>query len=99
MKSQDGNETQIGIVGAPGIGERHARAYLQDPLAELVGCLRPWSKNADEARANAWRARLHQPSEMLRHETDIVDVSTAAPKTAAGIFEPTWRPGGRQHCL
>ncbi len=81
---------KVGIVGARGIGERHARAYLEDPLAELVAVCDLVQERADEA------ARMHgvrgytSLADMLRHEElDIVDVSTGGAENGSWHFEPT----------
>ena len=81
---------KVGIVGARGIGERHARAYKQDPLAELVAVCDLIKERADEA-AQMYGARAYTSlAEMLRHEDlDIVDVSTGGAENGSWHFEPT----------
>ena len=81
---------KVGIVGARGIGERHARAYQQDPLAELVAVCDLIKERADEA-AQMYGARAYTSlAEMLRHEDlDIVDVSTGGAENGSWHFEPT----------
>ena len=81
---------KVGIVGARGIGERHARAYSQDPLAELVAVCDLVKERADEAAQMHGVRGYTGLAEMLRHEElDIVDVSTGGAENGSWHFEPT----------
>ena len=81
---------KVGIVGARGIGERHARAYTQDPLAELVAVCDLVKERADEAAQMHGVRGYTSLSEMLQHEElDIVDVSTGGFENGSWHFEPT----------
>ncbi|MDE0077082.1 MAG: Gfo/Idh/MocA family oxidoreductase, partial [Caldilineaceae bacterium] len=81
---------KVGIVGARGIGERHARAYTQDPVAELVAVCDLVKERADEAAQMHGVRGYTSLTEMLRHEElDIVDVSTGGFENGSWHFEPT----------
>ena len=81
---------KVGIVGARGIGERHSRAYTQDPLAELVAVCDLVKECADEAAQMHGVRGYTSLAEMLRHEDlDIVDVSTGGFENGSWHFEPT----------
>ena len=86
---------KVGIVGARGIGERHARAYKQDPLAELVAVCDLIKERADEA-AQMYGARAYTSlAEMLRHEDlDIVDVSTGGAENGSSAFRADYGGAG-----
>ena len=81
---------KVGIVGTRGIGERHAQAYMQDSLAELVAVCDLVKERADEAARTHGVRAYTSLAEMLRsEELDIVDVATGGAENGSWHFEPT----------
>lgn len=81
---------KVGVVGMRGIGNTHAQAYKQDPLAELVAVCDVVKERADAAAARFGVRAYYSLREMLRQEEiDIVDVTTGGFENGSWHFEPT----------
>ncbi|MCG3147501.1 MAG: Inositol 2-dehydrogenase/D-chiro-inositol 3-dehydrogenase [Verrucomicrobiae bacterium] len=80
---------KVGIIGLRGIGETHARAHSQNPLAKLVAVCDVVKERADKAAAQYGGKAYASPAEMLRNEDlDVVDVCTGGYENGGWHFEP-----------
>jgi len=82
---------KIGIVGMGGIGNTHARCYMQDDLAELIAVCDIVKEKADEAAKTYGVGAFYSLKEMLNAhpEIDIVDVTTSGLENGGWHFVPT----------
>jgi len=81
---------RVGVIGARGIGETHARVYRQDPLCELVAVCDLARERADEVAARFGARAYYRVESMLRAEAlDAVSVATGGFENGAAHFEPT----------
>jgi predicted dehydrogenase len=80
----------VGIVGMRGIGNTHAQAHTQDPLARLVAVCDVVKERADSA-AHKYRVKAYYSlKDLLREEPDldVVDVTTGGFENGSWHFEP-----------
>jgi predicted dehydrogenase len=81
---------KVGIVGMRGIGNTHAQAHTQDPLAQLVAVCDVVRERADSA-AHKYRVKAYYSlKDMIREEPDldVVDVTTGGFENGSWHFEP-----------
>lgn len=81
---------KVGIVGMGGIGKTHARAYINDSLAELVCVCDLRKERANEAAEEFGVEKFYTLAEMLNAhpELDIVDVTTSGFENGSWHYEP-----------
>jgi len=80
---------KVGIVGMRGIGNIHAQAHSQDPLAKLVAVCDVVKERADTAAQKYGVKAYYSLREMLRNEDlDIVDITTGGYENGSWHFEP-----------
>lgn len=80
---------KIGVVGMRGIGNTHCQAWVQEPLASLVGVCDVVKERADEAARRYGARAYYSLRDMLQNEElDIVDVTTGGLENASWHFEP-----------
>jgi len=81
---------RIGLVGMRGIGDTHAQAYKQDPLAELVAVCDVVKERADAAAAKHGAKAYYSLTDMLRQEPelDIIDITTGGYENGSWHYEP-----------
>jgi predicted dehydrogenase len=81
---------KVGLVGLAGIGHRHARCHLEDPLSQLVAVCDLVHERADAAAAQYGVRAYHSVQEMLQGEPDldVVDVTTGGHENGSWHFAP-----------
>lgn len=81
---------KIGIVGMGGIGNRHAKAYMEDELAEIIAVCDVKKDRADEAAKEYDVPAFYSLKEMLEAlpEIDIVDVTTSGYENGSWHYVP-----------
>lgn len=80
---------KVGLVGLRGIGNTHAQAHSQDPLAKLVAVCDVVKQRADEAAAKYSVKAYYDLGEMLRREDlDVVDITTGGYENGSWHFDP-----------
>jgi predicted dehydrogenase len=80
---------KVGVVGMRGIGNTHAAAHAQDPLAKLVAVCDVVKDRADAgARKYGVRAHYSLKDMLANEELDIVDVATGGYENGSWHFEP-----------
>ncbi len=81
---------KIGLVGMRGIGNTHAQAYKNDPLAKLTAVCDVVKERADSAAKEYDVRAYYSLAEMLRAEPelDIIDVTTGGYENGSWHFEP-----------
>ena len=81
---------KIGLVGARGIGTRHAECHKQDGLAELVGICDVVKERADALAKKVGVSAYYRFKDMLdaHPNLDVVDVSTGGLENGSWHFEP-----------
>jgi predicted dehydrogenase len=78
------------VIGLGPIGNRHARLYAADPLAELVGVCDIRRDRADAAGQSLGVPRFYDVAEMLRAlKPDLVSVATGGYEYGSDHCEPT----------
>lgn len=84
------NMQRVAVIGMGPIGNLHARLYVADPLAELVGVCDRQKDRADTARAKFNVPAFTDASEMLRAlKPDIVSITTGGYEYSSDHYEPT----------
>ncbi|MHC5058667.1 MAG: Gfo/Idh/MocA family protein [Planctomycetota bacterium] len=81
---------KVGIVGLRGIGNRHAKSYVADEMAELVAVCDVVRKRADAAAKDYGAKAYYKLADMLdaHPDLDVVDVSTGGLENGSWHFEP-----------
>jgi len=81
---------RIGIVGMGGIGNQHARCYMNNPGAELVAVCDVVKEKADEAAEKYGARAFYSLKEMLASDIglDVVDVTTSGFENGSWHYEP-----------
>lgn len=81
---------RVAVIGLGPIGNRHAKLYQQDPLAELVAVCDLIEERADQA-ARAYRVPAYTDmSKMLSEQgPDVVSVATGGYENSSDHYEPT----------
>jgi len=81
---------KIGLVGARGIGTKHAECYAQDKSAKLVGVCDVIKERADALAAQHGVPAYYRLRDLLDAEPDllIVDVCTGGLENGSWHFEP-----------
>jgi predicted dehydrogenase len=78
------------IIGCGAIGNRHARCYQGDELAELVGVCDIIKERADETAARFGVPAFYSAQDMLAQlQPDVVSVTTGGYEYASDHYEPT----------
>jgi predicted dehydrogenase len=81
---------RVGVIGMGPIGNRHARLYKEDPLAELVGVCDIVRERADKAAAVLGVPAFYTVAEMLRSVSpDVCSVATGGYEYGSDHGEPT----------
>jgi len=81
---------RIGLVGMGGIGNAHASAYKQDPLAKLVAVCDVIKEKADEATKNHGAKAYYSLKDMMANEDlSVVDVTTSGYENGSWHYEPS----------
>lgn len=82
---------KVGVVGLRGIGQTHAQAHADDPLAELVAVCDVIQARADETAAKHGVKAYGRLKDMLEAhpDLDIIDVCTGGHENGGWHFEPT----------
>ena len=81
---------RIGLVGMRGIGDTHAQAHKQDPLARLVAVCDVVRERADAAAAKYGAKAYYSLTDMLRQqpELDVIDITTGGYENGSWHYEP-----------
>lgn len=78
------------VIGMGPIGNRHARIYQEDPLAELVGVCDILKDRAVSAAARLSVPAFYEVSKMLSDlNPDIVSITTGGHEYGSDHYEPT----------
>lgn len=81
---------RVGVIGARGIGETHARVYRQDPLCELVAVCDLERERADAVAARYDARAYYDIAAMLQDAAlDAVSVATGGFENGAAHLGPT----------
>ncbi len=81
---------RVAVIGLGPIGNRHARLYRADPLAELVGVCDIRKDRADAAAAAYGVPAFYSVPEMLRAlSPDMCSVATGGQEYGSEHYEPT----------
>ncbi len=81
---------RVCVIGMGPIGNRHARIYTEDPLAELVGVCDIRHDRADAAAAQLGVPAFYDADKMLRAlQPDLVSVATGGYEYGSDHYEPT----------
>ena len=82
---------KIGIVGLGGIGNTHARVYMDDPLAEIVAVCDIIHERADAAAEKYNAKAFYSVQEMLDSgiELDACSMATAGKENGGDHYTPT----------
>ncbi len=81
---------RVAVIGLGPIGNRHARLYKADPLAELVGVCDIRKDRADAAAAAYGVPAFYSVPEMLRAlSPDMCSVATGGQEYGSEHYEPT----------
>jgi len=81
---------RVCVIGMGPIGNRHARIYKADPLAELVGVCDVLTERADAAAAKLEVQAFYDVSKMLAAlKPDVVSVATGGYEYGSDHYEPT----------
>jgi len=83
---------KIGIVGTRGIGQTHAAAYAQDPLAQLVALCDVYPGRAESAAEKYPGVKAYSTLRQMLEahpDLDIIDVCTGGYENGGWHFEPT----------
>jgi len=93
---------KVGVVGARGIGTKHAECHKADLLAELVAVCDVVKERADAVAQKLGVRSYRSLKEMLaaHPDLDIVDVSTGGLENGSWHFEPVMEAlDARKHVL
>ena len=81
---------RVGVIGLGPIGNRHARLYKADPLADLVGVCDILHDRADAAAAEYGVPAFYSVPEMLQAlSPDVCSVATGGHEYGSDHYEPT----------
>ena len=82
---------KIGIVGMGGIGNTHARVYMDDPLADIVAVCDIIPEKADEAAEKYDAKAFYSVQDMLDSgiELDACSMATAGVENGGDHYTPT----------
>lgn len=81
---------RVCVIGMGPIGNRHARIYKENPLAQLVGVCDRLHDRADAASKALGVPAFYAADEMLRAlRPDVVSVATGGYEYGSDHFEPT----------
>lgn len=82
---------EVALVGMRGIGNTHAQAYVQDPLAKLVAVCDVIEERANSAAQKYGVKAYTNLKDLLANEPelDIVDVTTGGFENGSWHYEPT----------
>ena len=82
---------KIGIVGMGGIGNTHARVYMDDPLAEIVAVCDIIKERADKAAKDYNARAFYSVKEMLDSgiKLDACSMCTAGKENGGDHHVPT----------
>ncbi len=81
---------RVAVIGLGPIGNRHAKLYRQDPLAELVGVCDLIKERADQAAREHHAPAFYDADKMLRElAPDVVSVTTGGYENSSDHYEPT----------
>ena len=80
----------VAIIGMGGIGNTHARCYMDNPLANLVAVCDLVKEKADKGAETYGVRAFYDPEEMLKNmpEIDIVSVTTSGYDNGSMHLEP-----------
>lgn len=81
---------KVCVIGLGGIGNRHAKMYTNDPLADLVGVC-DWDKERADAAAQQWGVPGYYDVEKMLNEVkpDVVSVATGGHEYGSEHYLPT----------
>lgn len=81
---------KVCVIGLGGIGNRHAKMYTNDPLADLVGVC-DWDKERADAAAQRWGVPGYYDVEKMLNEVkpDVVSVATGGHEYGSEHYLPT----------
>ena len=81
---------RVAVIGLGPIGNRHAKLYRKDPLAELVGVCDIIKEKADQASCNYQAPAYYDIEKMLRElAPDVVSVTTGGFENSSDHYQPT----------
>ena len=81
---------RVGVIGLGPIGNRHARIYQDEPLAELVAVCDKDQARADQAHAAYGVPAYYDVEDMLRRaKPDLVSVATGGVEYGGDHYLPT----------
>lgn len=81
---------RVCVIGMGPIGNRHARIYKEDPLAELVGVCDIRRDRADASAERLGVPGFYDAEQMLRAlQPDLVSVATGGYEYGSDHYEPT----------
>ena len=81
---------RVAVIGLGPIGNRHARLYAEDELAELVGVCDIIKERADKAAAARGVPAFYDAEQMLRDlAPDLVSVTTGGYENSSDHYLPT----------
>ena len=81
---------RVAVIGLGPIGNRHAKLYVEDDLAELVGVCDIIEERADKAAALHGAPAFYDAGEMLRDlSPDVVSVTTGGYENSSDHYLPT----------
>jgi predicted dehydrogenase len=81
---------QVAVIGLGPIGNRHAKLYAQDELAELVGVCDIIHERADKTAAMRGVPAFYDVDTMLRDlAPDVVSVATGGYENSSDHYLPT----------
>ena len=81
---------KVCVIGLGGIGNRHAKMYTNDPLADLVGVC-DWDKERADAAAKRWGVPAFYDVEKMLNtvKPDLVSVATGGHEYGSEHYLPT----------
>lgn len=81
---------KVCVIGLGGIGNRHAKMYTNDPLADLVGVC-DWDKERADAAAKRWGVPAFYDVEKMLNTArpDVVSVATGGHEYGSEHYLPT----------
>ena len=82
---------KVAIIGMGGIGNTHAAAYKEDPLAELVAVCDVREERAQSASERWGVPACHSLDEVLERfpDVDIIDITTSGYENGSWHYVPT----------
>lgn len=81
---------KVCVIGCGGIGNRHAKMYTNDPLADLVGVC-DWNQERADAAASRWGVPAYYDVEKMLNavKPDLVSVATGGHEYGSEHYLPT----------